>query len=97
MNKRPPVDLKAITSEVAEPMAEGVQRAAEPAPLARKLPKSHTELPAVRTEALVPLSFKVAPAFRKRFRDRAHHAELKKVELLAEALEAWEEKHGFKS
>jgi hypothetical protein len=97
MNKRPPLDLDSITSELAKPMAEAVQRVAEPVSQGRKLPKSLTEFPPVRTEDLVPLSFKVAPAFRKRFRDRAHHAELKKVELLAEALDAWEEKHGFKS
>jgi hypothetical protein len=97
MNKRPPLDLKSITSDFAEPMAEATQRVAEPVSQNRKLPKSLTELPSVRTEDLVALSFKVAPAFRKRFRDRAHHAELTKVDLLAEMLAAWEEKHGFKS
>jgi hypothetical protein len=42
-----------------------------------------------------PLNFKVDPAFRRRFRQRAAAADLKLNELLREALEAWEEKHGI--
>jgi hypothetical protein len=97
MSKRPPVDLNAITSDVAAPMAEAMQRVAERVPPASRLPKSLTELPTVRTEDLVSLSFKVAPAFRKRYRDRAHHAELNKVELLSAMLDLWDEKHRIKS
>lgn len=39
-----------------------------------------------------PLNFKVAPEFRRRFRQCAAEADLKLNELLREALEAWEEK-----
>ena len=42
------------------------------------------------------LAFKVPPAFRKRFKQRAVHADLKLNELLFEALSAWKEKHGVK-
>ena len=38
------------------------------------------------------LNFKVAPEFKRRFRQRAFDADLKLYELLQEALEAWEEK-----
>lgn len=43
-----------------------------------------------------PLNFKVEPEFRRRFRQRAAEADLKLNGLLREALEAWEEKHGYK-
>ena len=39
-----------------------------------------------------PLNFKVDPAFRRRFRQRAAEADLKLNQLLREALDAWEEK-----
>jgi hypothetical protein len=51
---------------------------------------------AVKTENLEALAFKVSPVFRKRFRQRAVAADLKLNELLFEALDAWEEKHGLK-
>ncbi|MDD5458998.1 MAG: hypothetical protein PHF37_06375 [Phycisphaerae bacterium] len=43
-----------------------------------------------------PLNFKVDPDFRRRFRQRAAEADLKLIELLREALEAWEEKRGIR-
>lgn len=45
-----------------------------------------------QTAAWAPLNFKVAPEFRRRFRQRAAEADLKLNELLREALQAWEEK-----
>jgi len=50
----------------------------------------------VRTENLQGLAFKVPPAFRKRFRQRAATADLKLNELLFTAFDAWEEKQGLK-
>ena len=41
------------------------------------------------------MNFKVDADFRRRFRLRAAAADLKMVELLREALDAWEEKHGL--
>ncbi len=41
------------------------------------------------------MNFKVDAEFRRRFRLRAAAADLKMVELLREALDAWEEKHGL--
>ena len=84
MSKRPPVDLKALTSEQAAPMPEAVQRTA---PLTPAGP--------VKTANLEALAFKVPPDFRKRFRQRAVAADLKLNELLFAALDAWEEKHGL--
>lgn len=83
MTKRPPVDLKALTSEQAAPMPEAAQRTASP-------PISPT-----KTANLEALAFKVPPEFRKRFRQRAVMADLKLNELLFAALDAWEEKHGL--
>ena len=48
------------------------------------------------SKASAPLNFKVDLAFRRRFRQRAAEADLKLNELLREALEAWEEKHGIR-
>ncbi len=90
MSKRPAVDLAALTSEAATPMSEGAQRAPRPAPV----PEPRSPEPVVRTANLQALAFKVPPAFRKRFRQRAADADLKLNELLFEALDAWEEKHG---
>ena len=45
--------------------------------------------------ASAPLNFKVPPEFRRRFRQRAAEADLKLNELLREALEAWEQRHGL--
>lgn len=84
MSKRPPVDLKALTSEQAAPMPEAAQRTALPSPVG-----------SVKTTNLEALAFKVPPEFRKRFRQRAVMADLKLNELLFAALDAWEEKHGL--
>jgi hypothetical protein len=48
------------------------------------------------TVSTAPLNFKVDADFRRRFRQRAAAADLKLIELLREALEAWEEKHGMR-
>ncbi len=87
-------------------MAEAVQRTAArpaprsvplegavepPAPAPRSLPAAKN--PPTKTENLQALAFKVPPAFRKRFRQRAANADLKLNELLFAALDAWEEKH----
>lgn len=50
---------------------------------------------AEKPAANVPLNFKVPPEFRKRFRKCAAEADIKLNELLRQALDAWEEKHGF--
>ncbi len=84
MSKRPPVDLKALTSEQAAPMSEASQRTAPASPVA-----------SVKTVNLEPLAFKVPPEFRRRFRQRALNADLKLNELLFAALAAWEEKNGI--
>jgi hypothetical protein len=73
-------------------MTEAAQRAAHPAPVP---PVPPIESP-TKTANLQALAFKVPPAFRKRFRQRAADADLKLNELLFEALEAWEEKHGLR-
>ncbi len=93
--KRPPVDLTALTSDHATPMPEAAQRVAPqatPAPTPRAVPKPE---PAVTTANLEALAFKVPPAFRKRFRQRAVAADLKLNELLFEALDAWEAQQGL--
>ena len=96
MSKRPAIDLVALTTEQAVPMPEAAQRT--PSKTARKQPTLATQSTVtVRTENLEGLAFKVSPAFRKRFRQRAVTADLKLNELLFEALAAWEEKHGIKS
>ncbi len=98
MSKRPAIDLAALTAEAAAPMTEASQRAPRPAtPHAAPATKtSHATEERVRTENLQALAFKVPPAFRKRFRQRAADADLKLNELLFEALDAWEEKGGLK-
>ncbi len=101
MAKRPTIDLTALTSEAAAPMAEAAQRVAQPLapPAPAPVPVSVTPSPAVaarettKTANLQGLAFKVPPGFRKRFRQRAADADLKLNELLFEALDAWEEKH----
>jgi hypothetical protein len=87
MTRRPAIDLAALTSEAATPMSEASQRVARPTPAA--------EAP-TKTANLQALAFKVSPAFRKRFRQRAADADLKLNELLFEALDAWEEKRGLR-
>ena len=83
MAKRPPVDLKALTTEQAAPMPEAVQRT------------STAAVTPAKTANLEALAFKVPPEFRKRFRQRAVNADLKLNELLFAALAAWEEKQGL--
>lgn len=93
MSKRPSIDLLALTSEPAAPMPEAVQRIPSTVAKASSVPSAHPE--AVKTENLHGLAFKVPPAFRKRFRQRAAAADLKLNELLFEALAAWEEQRGI--
>ncbi len=99
-SKRPLVDLAALTAEAASPMAEAQQRSPQAAPVKVELSepeKRERRKPAViKTENLEALAFKVSPAFRKRFRQRAVNADLKLNELLFEALDAWEEKRALK-
>jgi hypothetical protein len=95
MSKRPSVDLLALTSEPATPMPEAVQRIPRTSTATTATRPARPE--AVKTENLHGLAFKVPPAFRKRFRQRAANADLKLNELLFEALAAWEEKHGIKA
>jgi hypothetical protein len=94
MAKRPPIDLMALTSEHALSMPEATQRTAPASPPPSPTPIPHAK---VKTENLEALAFKVPPAFRRRFRQRAATADLKLNELLFAALDAWEEKHGLKS
>lgn len=98
MSKRPTIDLAALTAEAAAPMTEASQRVARPAPAPEAPPiaKQTVDAP-TKTADLQALAFKVPPAFRKRFRQRAANADLKLNELLFEALHAWEEKRGIKS
>ena len=79
-------------------MTEASQRVARPAPAPEAPPvaKPKVEEEPTRTANLQALAFKVSPAFRKRFRQRAANADLKLNELLFEALDAWEEKRGIK-
>jgi hypothetical protein len=99
MSKRPAVDLAALTSEAATPVAEASQRAPRSAVVPTSASSQPVPVPVAartRTENLQALAFKVSPAFRKRFRQRAADADLKLNELLFEALDAWEEKRGLK-
>ncbi len=96
MSKRPSIDLAALTSEAAAPMAEAVQRAPRAAPPAQPPAARPAKGEGTKTANLQALAFKVPPAFRKRFRQRAANADLKLNELLFEALDAWEEQRGLK-
>lgn len=97
MSKRPAIDLSALTSEAAAPMTEASQRVARPAPAQEAPPVARQKVEApTKTANLQALAFKVSPAFRKRFRQRAANADLKLNELLFEALDAWEDKRGIK-
>ena len=93
MSKRPTIDLSALTSQAAAPMAEAVQRVPRAAPSAPASPEAAEK---TKTADLQPLAFKVPPAFRRRFRQGAANADLKLNELLFEAFDAWEEKRGLK-
>jgi hypothetical protein len=95
MPKRPAIDLAALTSEAAAPMTEASQRVARPPAVAAASPTAPLAEVPTKTANLQALAFKVSPAFRKRFRQRAADADLKLNELLFEALDAWEEKHGL--
>jgi hypothetical protein len=94
MSKRPTIDLSALTSQAAAPMAEAAQRTPRPAPSVS--PTAETGAEKTKTADLQPLAFKVPPAFRRRFRQGAANADLKLNELLFEAFDAWEEKRGLK-
>lgn len=97
--KRPSIDLMALTSDQAMPMPEAVQRTAmtqTPQPVSTEPVIQSPSVKAVPSADLQPLAFKVPPAFRKRFRQRAVEADLKLNELLFAAFEAYEEKHGHK-
>src|ERR1700758_4411796 len=103
MSKRPPLDLAALTAEAAAPMPEAMQRTARGAPITTPSPAPAMSEPSparppasTPTAELQALAFKVPPAFRRRFRQRAANADLKLNELLFAALEAWEEKQGLK-
>jgi len=95
VSKRPAIDLLALTTKQAAPMPEVAQRT--PSGKVVKQLSSADEGEIVKTENLEALAFKVAPVFRKRFRQRAVAADLKLNQLLFEALDAWEEKHGIKN
>jgi hypothetical protein len=102
MTKRPSIDLSALTSEAASPMAEASQRMPSAAPPAPSQETPRLAAVPVRgkgastpTANLEALAFKVPPAFRRRFRQRAANADLKLNELLFEALDAWEQKRGL--
>jgi hypothetical protein len=76
-----------------------VQRAAPALVAARPEPPARERLrvePVAQTPNLEALAFKVSKAFRRRFKSRAAAADLKLNQLLFEALDAWEEKRGFK-
>jgi hypothetical protein len=93
MSKRPPIDmseLTKLTSEQATPMHEAVQRSASSQQTGRGGSQKEISPTRVHTDELVPLSFKVPPAFRERYDRCAFNARLKLVDLLSEALDAWE-------
>ena len=101
MSRRPAIDLAALTAEAATPMPEASQRAARPtasarAPVAQPVARPVPVNEPTKTANLQALAFKVSPAFRKRFRQRAADADLKLNELLFEALDAWEAARGLK-
>jgi hypothetical protein len=101
MSKRPAIDLSALTSEAAAPMVEASQRsaqvvAAEAVPHRSDAGTRTRSEEKTKTADLQPIAFKVPPAFRRRFRERAATADLKLNELLFEAFDAWEEKKGFR-
>ena len=87
MSKRPPINLLALTSEKAVPMAEATQRAVVAAHESSAKP--------VTTANLEALAFKVSREFRRRFRERTVGADLKQNELLFAAFAAWEREQGL--
>ncbi len=76
------------------PQAEAAQRT--PSVKVVKPASSKAQDESERTENLEALAFKVPRPFRRRFRQRAAAADLKLNQLLFEAMDAWEEKHGIK-
>src|SRR3954453_2966563 len=96
MGKRPPIDLASLTTDAAPPMSEAGQRTPEHAAPSPPRAAAETAPPETRTATRQALAFKVPPAFRRRFRQRAADADLKLNELLFEALDAWEEKRDLK-
>ena len=58
--------------------------------LATKSRQHSAARPAARSEALVDLNFKVPASFRKHFKQLALDADLKNVQLLRRAIEAYE-------
>ena len=99
-SKRPAIDLMALTSDQAMPMAEALQRTAPHgatgAPLSRARKNIGSKGEHVLTANLEALAFKVPPSFRKRFRSRAAEVDMKLNELLFAAFDAWEGQQGFK-
>ena len=91
--KRPVIDLMSLTSDQATVMPEAVQRVPSAAPALSKKPRLVEK---TATADLQPLAFKVPPAFRRRFRQRAAALDLKLNELLFAAFEAFEAKQGEK-
>ena len=49
------------------------------------------------TETLVDLNFKVPPEFRQKFKRLALDAQLKNIQLLIRAVDAWEREQGRKT
>jgi hypothetical protein len=98
MAKRPPLNLDMITAADAAPMRDASQRTAEPPSVVPAPPPvaalKRAKAPEVPADELVPLYFKVPPAFNKRYRRLAFDADLKLNELLFEAVEAWEKAKG---
>ena len=104
-------DLNALLAETTTPMPNAEPTAAmQPANdipetkvsvATRRAKESKASDSATKDEAatanLKNLNFKVPRSFRKRFMDCAYNAELKQVELLVAALDAWEQLHKKKN
>jgi len=60
-------------------------------------PGRHPEASPILATGNTSLNFKVDPAFRPRFRQRAAEADLKQNELLREALDAWSKNAAYGS
>lgn len=99
-SKRPAIDLMALTSDQAMPMAEALQRTAPHGATGGALSRARKNIGPkgehVPTANLEALAFKVPPSFRKRFRSRAAEVDMKLNELLFAAFDAWEGQQGFK-
>jgi hypothetical protein len=97
--KAPRFDLSELTTNMAAPLPEAIQRtastgiapptttSAKPTPKQAAGDKVVDEVSSANLEGL---NFKVTAEFRKRFRRAAADADLKLNELLVEALDAWE-------